>query len=934
MSIDEFFLNYVSSGKAWIIVGSGPSIQIGYPNWKEMAETVLNVVKREYPENEISETKSAFQSANYPKVFHHARQTLGDGRLLQILQDCFNRNRPTFPETIYDYICNWPISVYLTLNYDDEIQNYLAKYKQSFKVYRNSEDEMGHLIPECKEVIFKLHGDLVSMDGLILDSSQYEEIEKAERWNYWRTKMISIFQTQKIIIIGSSLEDPHIAHLLSLAKIGASVVNPICWLTPYIEPNKRKEYLEKQRIRVIPYNNDDGTHKNLLKLIKTYDYFLPKRGIIRPIKREETEKLCTSEEKESNVAAAFFIFNKISSLESFPEKRIQIINASIESILPILVKKKKFTLLEALNLAGWPSDRPIAPSFLTEIKNNLEISGILKAVNDYYVVGDTAEEKAKECKNYFEDLNERFISSMGRRIRQDFPSFSTERSREIAKEIRNCLADYFRKGGLTLSTMLFSEDSSQCAPVHIAKFINDHAVSTYSSSEEQLAFIKTSVEIFLHANSTEKEFLAQLSQGYFAFHALGTYGEVAQEILNNAKKTIWLFDSNLLIEFLSLFSEHNFLLKENISYLYKLKIPMFTTEAIFDEVYEHYNFANNLIKAQSYDNPDIVAAAKGTSPYSKRNSFLEGFVLWRRCGNPNDWNSYLFQQFNQRAPNKDVIRKYLEDNGIQVIGFSDWPGFEPADHNEKEKIVEKIKNRMTNSQMNKEAETEYILDWPSYKKASPEAEAVLIVQKERAGTYHIMSPSDEHSPAWFISNTSLLNLVQNEIITWRPEAFFRFISTIQPIDREQSLEVAFESALWKFAEVGLSIIDEETVRKVFGGVIDQSQLITAEQEQIYEEGLRQKYGESIDSVLSKVPYSDKFLAIIQIQHEMLQREDVKRKEAEEGNKKAIERANKAEKEMKKMEEELSKLKRYQKKIMEKRNNAKRKKRNAESRKKR
>ena len=934
MSVDEFFLDYVRSGKAWIIVGSGPSIQIGYPSWKKMAEGVLNVVKKEYPETTLSEMEAPLKKNDYPKVFQHGRQILGDGRLLQVLQNLFNQQRPSFSETIYDYICNWPISVYLTLNYDNEVQHHLAKHGQFFQMYRNSEDEMGHLISDCKEAIFKLHGDLVSMNGLILDSSQYEEIKTAEKWEYWRTKMISIFQTQKIIIIGSSLEDPHIAHLLSLAKKGVSVVNPICWLTPYIKPDKRKEYLEKQRIRTIIYNNEDGTHKNLLNLIKTYDYFFAKRGITGPIKRKETGNLYNSEEKESNVAAAFFVFNKISSLESFPEKRIQIINAAIQSILPILVKKTKFTLQEALNLAGWPSDRPMDPSFMAEIKKDLENSGTLEAVNDYYKVGKTAEEKARECKNYFEDLNSRFVSSMERRIRQDFPSFSTERSHEIANEIRNCLADYFRKGGLTLSSMLFSKDTTQHAPVHIAKFINDHAVSNYSSSEEQLAFIKTSVEIFLHANSTEKEFLAQLSQGYFAFHALGTYGEVAQEILNNAKKTIWLFDSNLLIEFLSLCSEHNFLLRENISYLHRLQIPMFTTEAIFDEVYEHYSFANDLINKESYNNPFIIAAAKGTSPYSKRNSFLEGFVLWRRSENPNDWKTYLFKQFNHIAPNKGVIRKYLEDNGIRVIAFSDWPGFEPADHNEKEKIVEKIKNRMTNSQMNKEAETEYILDWPSYKKASPEAEAVIIIQKEREGTYHIMSQRDEHSPAWFISNTSLLNAVQNETITWRPEAFFRFISTIQPIDKEQSVKVAFESSLWKFAEVGLSIFDEETVKKVFGGVIDQSQLSIIEQQQIYEEALGEKYREPISDLLSKVPYGNRFLAVVQIQNEKLLEDDFKRKEAEEGKKKALERANKAEKEMKKMEEELNKVKRYQKKIMEKRNNAKRKKRNAESRKKR
>src|SRR5256885_8454007 len=36
-----------------------------------------------------------------------------------------------------------------------------------------------------------------------------------------------------------------------------------------------------------------------------------------------------------------------------------------------------------------------------------------------------------------------------------------------------------------------------------------------------------------------------------------------------------------------------------------------------------------------------------------------------------------------------------------------------------------------------------------YKKATPEAEALLIVKNERDGSYYILSPEQHPSPAWF-----------------------------------------------------------------------------------------------------------------------------------------------------------------------------------------
>ena len=54
--MDSFLVNYIKSGKAWLLVGSGPSIDMGYPTSQTLAEVALAL------------TKSAVSPSNYTKI--------------------------------------------------------------------------------------------------------------------------------------------------------------------------------------------------------------------------------------------------------------------------------------------------------------------------------------------------------------------------------------------------------------------------------------------------------------------------------------------------------------------------------------------------------------------------------------------------------------------------------------------------------------------------------------------------------------------------------------------------------------------------------------------------------------------------------------------------------------------------------------------------
>ena len=446
----------------------------------------------------------------------------------------------------------------------------------------------------------------------------------------------------------------------------------------------------------------------------------------------------------------------------------------------------------------------------------------------------------------------------------------------MASYIEASLIGYFREGGLTLVTTLFSEQNrTNTVPSSIIKFISE-ASAKYESLLKQQAFITTSMDAFIHPNQSDKSYLGKIAQGFCGFHMLGVFGDAAIERLKQAKETVWLVDSNAQISALALGSSTNELFSECFSRLNGIEIRLFTTESLFDETYGHFLFADELIQQFDSGHHYIIAAAMGELPYKKSNQFLEGFVKWQASGNPQDWEKYLFEALGHRKPTKDNIRLALGERGIEVIPFEEWPGFENKSFSLKEEYISKITDITDDSSSGdyeplQALSEESVVTNASYKKAKPEAEAIIVINMERSGSFYILSEMDEESPAWFISDTSILNIVDTENnskrITWQTESFLRFSSTMCPTSSDRDIDRAFQTILWGCAQSGLSLLDDDIVQKVFGGIINQAETSVRESRQLYQETLSNKYGDHPEDVLSRIKVRNRPLAAIQMANE-------------------------------------------------------------------
>lgn len=896
--MDQILIDYLKSGKAWVLVGSGPSVEMGYPTWKNLAEAALREVQINSDKASIQKIESNITKNNFPMAFENAKKALGGPRLFQVLE---NSLRPSKEGVIYELIAKWPVPVYLTTNYDNEISKHLAAKGETYLDYSSTEDHFAYLIPSLEGAVVKIHGDLRTEKGLILTHEHYQKIMNHEGWNYWRTKMTSLFQMIPIIIIGHSLSDPNIKHILSCAKAGSGVAMPICWIAPDEKPDDIRTYLEKYRIRIISYSNTDGSHRNLRKLIEMISDFLPDRLSITL----SSEVIEQTESPLGNSAASpgFFVYNKLSTFKEVESKRKDVVLSVIEAVIPELKKIGTFDLNKALNIAGWPEETILETTFRDELAKEAVNCGLLITTdNKFFIVNPASETLLLEKQKNFEHLRSRFIQSLYIRLKRDYQMLSDSDAEQVALDIEKSIINYFQKCGLTFASLLFSQNRQRkIVPTLILRHLKELS-ARYDDFLKRQAFIAISIDAFARAESAEKEYLGRISHGFLAFHAFGVFGDLAAERLEEAKKTVWVVDSNVQIYALALQSSFNSVYRNMFKRLKELGIRFFSTESLLSETSQHLWFASDVIKKHGPDSREVLAAAAGDLPYRKSNEFLQGFLNWQAAGNAKDWEAYMYSIFNSHKPTRNDMSLALVKLGIEVFKISDWPGFQNIRDfglidQYIDKISEKIRGYFKTDDFS-DLDSYFYLD--SHKKAKPEAEAMLIVKNERDGKYYMLSDNDILSPSWFISQTSLLNIIEpGLVITWQPVAFVQFSSSL--ISTPPNTFEAFQTILMNIAQSGISLLDDKVISAAFGGVIDEIRLNLKEQKEKYQASLGDKYGESIETVLDRLPLRYQPLAAVQLADERAQVEEEKRRSAEKDKIKAERKTESLECELRKVE---------------------------------
>ena len=72
--MDGFLIDYLKSGQAWVLVGSGPSIAMGYPSWRELALVAIESVKLDKGSSGLGSAEAAMKRNDFPFVFEECKK--------------------------------------------------------------------------------------------------------------------------------------------------------------------------------------------------------------------------------------------------------------------------------------------------------------------------------------------------------------------------------------------------------------------------------------------------------------------------------------------------------------------------------------------------------------------------------------------------------------------------------------------------------------------------------------------------------------------------------------------------------------------------------------------------------------------------------------------------------------------------------------------
>jgi len=311
---DKRLIRAINSGRCFVLVGSGPSCEVGYPSWQKLAEWTYEELTRLDYISDAESYKKYLEKKNYPELFRQAERDVGERKkLIDLIQKLLSPSVKN-QGVLYEYISKWPFACYLTTNYDDEIVSYLAGLGEHFTVIRNRQEDFYPFRDGVSHIIQKLHSDLNHPDEVILTSADYRRLYVEDSGQYFRDKLRHVFETFDIFILGQSLSDPDIDYILQLARKTASPQHPIYMTAADYTKADEKEFLEKYNIILIKYTNKDGTHSQLRRMIMTADRFI----VPRHHRRERIE--ATARPKEEAEAAVPYSYT-----DAFRVWRLQII---------------------------------------------------------------------------------------------------------------------------------------------------------------------------------------------------------------------------------------------------------------------------------------------------------------------------------------------------------------------------------------------------------------------------------------------------------------------------------------------------------------------------------------------------------------------------------------------------------------------------------
>ena len=280
--IPEALTRSIIEGNCVAFVGSGLSMGVRrsngnpLPSWPRLLKEIIEYAEREnVPLGDVkADMNSAIEEGELLTVAQELQDRLSPESLARCLREIF-LDSALRPGDFHRHLVAIPFRGFLTTNYDVLIEGaYTLKSQGVVPPTLIQEDlrKVPNPLRLGRPFVFKMHGDINRVESVILGSHDYQDT--MFRMPHYRSFLETVFTVNTVLFLGFGVRDPDIINALDrLAAIYARTNDYHYALLEkgrFSGLQKRRLALDK-RIKIIEYENDDGTHGQVLCFLELLD---------------------------------------------------------------------------------------------------------------------------------------------------------------------------------------------------------------------------------------------------------------------------------------------------------------------------------------------------------------------------------------------------------------------------------------------------------------------------------------------------------------------------------------------------------------------------------------------------------------------------------------------------------------------------------------
>jgi hypothetical protein len=809
---DPDLIHKINNGRCFVLVGSGPSSELGYPSWEKLTKDVRAEVLRVKPTADQESFNKFIDRKDFPAALRQAEVELGSrAELISVVQRVFRPGASNVAHPIYEYLAKWPFACYLTTNYDNEIQKALIARKVYFQTISNTIQDLALLRDGVGNLIVKLHADLNETARVVLTSKDYDTLISAPEGAPFRARLRQIFETFNILVVGHSMSDPDLQLVLSTAKYSASADHPIFMIVANATAGDEREFLERFNIRLISYEDIDGTHRRLKGMLNMADRFIAARG-------DAPAQNISHLKDEIADATSLLIYRRLRTVVS--QEPIT------QSLAPLLLQviAASASPLSFASVVAVPAIAPLAktPDLAAQLKqclNDIKSRGLVVEKNAMFSItkiGKTAVNDVSSQRKLEED---QAFGQFRLDLESKHSGLTSAEYDHAIEAFRNCLVSAFRDRGVSMANMVIGGQVS--GATELTDLFRQLTAQSRQIKRPEVrdAFMEAGRDFLVDPNEPQQKYLASVSQGFFLYHLAGldpSCGKVRNSLFRD---TYWFLDSSVLLPLLAKGCSSNDYAQDLFSSLKAAKATLFTTPQLLKEVWHHLKWATDFVLEKGIDSPDFLLAAMAKENF-KQNLFVDGYIRLSADGRVGTFKDYL-QLISIAGLNQDALEVWSSTAGVRSVSISDFVGFVERHWGDVEELKEVLAEQRKNAGTFR----------GDYQVAA-EAEVLAIIRKVRTGEYTITGGT-KPLRTYFVSQSRSLDRVDYTdcSVSWSPEALYRYVSALPGANLKP--ELLQQCMLSEYYYAGVTFIDKPRYRKFFGPAVNQAKLDFKEQIQKY-----------------------------------------------------------------------------------------------------